>query len=207
MMRQSNTIVVELGFDKNPMDFLLEREIISPERKNDIVFYKRKLLSIEDVRNLKQIYTQKSLLLVLQVLSIKNEAQNAMLKMTEEMPENSFFALCIPSRSILIDTLLSRLEFVNAATIKDDGVDEFAAEFVKKDVQSRLSVIEKMKQGDEFQIKFLTMLDSLLDFFTKDIEKNSGKINILLKLRKRVLSGLPLRKSQLELVAFIDFLD
>ncbi len=79
--------------------------------------------------------------------SINREAQNALLKILEEPPPTSRFHLVIPSPSLLLPTVLSRLQEVQVSQVDDQN--EVFNEFMKLEMGERLAAIQtKLKEKD-----------------------------------------------------------
>ncbi len=72
------------------------------------------------------------------------EAQNALLKLFEEPPENTVFFLVIPHQSILIPTLRSRLIITGNSVPQS----EVTAPFLEQSLKERIDTIAKLAKDD-----------------------------------------------------------
>lgn len=109
-------------------------------------------LGIAEVRDLTKRANQKAMLdqvrgFVIFTNGMTVEAQNALLKLFEEPPENCVIFLVVPHESLLISTLRSRIFEVHKS-VSDDKEDE-GENFLQSNYAERLALIaEKSKQKD-----------------------------------------------------------
>ncbi len=87
--------------------------------------------------------------------SMTEEAQNALLKLFEEPPQETVFYLVIPNPSILLPTLRSRL------IGREEGVSSqessLTDEFIKMNYGERLDLIAKLAKKDSDSLKRLVV--------------------------------------------------
>ena len=115
---------------------------------------------IDDARSLTTQSFQKPLVLdkrvfIIVARQLTSEAQNALLKLFEEPPEQAIFYLVVPKEGVLLPTLRSRL-FV--LTSSDDGTDKNDAftSFLSASYAKRLEHIALLvKEKDEETIEVL----------------------------------------------------
>lgn len=75
---------------------------------------------------------------------LTNEAQNALLKLFEEPPENTVFYLVIPHESILIPTLRSRMIITGNSGVQDEA----SVEFLDQSLKERIDTVAKLAKDD-----------------------------------------------------------
>lgn len=108
-------------------------------------------LLVGDVRDLQRVVYQTPIMhdvvvTVLGVGSMDHEAQNALLKITEEPPSFAQIVLVVPSADMLIPTLRSRFVLKQREMVFDDSE---AVDFLKKATSTRLKVIEKIHKDKD----------------------------------------------------------
>ena len=106
-------------------------------------------LSIDEARWLVKESAKKALgtglhQFVIVAKGLTHEAQNALLKLFEEPPENTVFYLIVPHTSILIPTLRSRL----IVTSNTSTESKSATEFLEQSVKERIYTIAKLAKDD-----------------------------------------------------------
>ena len=89
---------------------------------------------------------------------MNEQAQNALLKVLEEPPQNVVFMLLVPSKTMLLDTIISRCVLLSMLTSKDDGdtYRDMADKFIdlllsgsEYDMLKLLSPLEKSRTDAE----------------------------------------------------------
>lgn len=122
--------------------------------------YRSNFLDIETLRNAKTTSEIKSNTKQVYIFSfnyIKEETQNAMLKMLEEPAENIYIYIIINSKNLLLKTLLSRLFMLDiglkseASIEKNNQIKSNAIVFLKTDMLDRMKL--------EFVEEALTLKD------------------------------------------------
>lgn len=106
-------------------------------------------LSIDEARWLVKESAKKALSaglyqFVIVAKGLTHEAQNALLKLFEEPPENTVFYLIVPHESILIPTLRSRLIVTSNTSTKSKS----AVEFLEQSVKDRIDTVAKLAKDD-----------------------------------------------------------
>ncbi|PIR85806.1 hypothetical protein COU14_02280 [Candidatus Kaiserbacteria bacterium CG10_big_fil_rev_8_21_14_0_10_44_10] len=106
-------------------------------------------LSIDEARWLVKESAKKALgaglhQFVIVAKGLTNEAQNALLKLFEEPPENTVFYLIVPHESILIPTLRSRLIVTGNTSTESKS----AVEFLELSVKERIDTVAKLAKDD-----------------------------------------------------------
>lgn len=141
----------------------MEKELGMRIKKNpDIVVLRYGLLSVEDARSIIEAASGAPLqgehrAIVIAADRAYREAQNALLKLFEEPPPNTFLFLILPSLGSLLPTLRSRVQILDiSCPISGVGHDMsntsgIAGEFVKASREKRSAMIKKVaehKGGD-----------------------------------------------------------
>ena len=91
---------------------IVDSEIKNNEKSTSITWFNFESILVADVKEILEKVSYKDSrkrFFILQTLKFPIVSQNALLKLLEEPPENSFFILIVPSKSILLPTIRSRL--------------------------------------------------------------------------------------------------
>ncbi len=87
-------------------------------------------------------------------------AQNALLKILEEPPSNTFFIIVVRSKTLLLPTILSRLPVVKVE--QEESREEDFASF---DLETLMSLVKSYKKASKNELK--AVLKSMLRFCIK----------------------------------------
>ena len=145
------------NFDSDSGKILNDVLLIQPDEKGTI--------GIDAVRGIKNFLCQRPnaslrrTLIVDEVEALTGEAQNALLKITEEPPESSFLILVARDPEILMPTLQSRLQKIYFAPLRFNEVEEGLKNRIKnyesrimkevvKESRGSLGLALKMSGGD-----------------------------------------------------------
>ncbi len=115
-------------------------------------------LGIDDARQLRVWAMQEPVrggrrMFILHAEQLLHEAQNALLKLFEEPPEKSAFALIMPSVDRILPTLRSRMEIIELEILSEQ---EVAKNFLKKNLGERLKEVrDRLKDKDGAWIESL----------------------------------------------------
>lgn len=92
------------------------------------------------------------------------EAQNALLKTIEELPNEAVFIMCSNSDARILPTILSRCQIVrvNSSQLTVNSNEEDIEQLLKATIEQRFEYVEKLKDKEEF-------LNSLLLYFHQNI--------------------------------------
>ncbi len=156
----------------------------APHTGDDFLLVEKTTISIDDIRLFQDFHNQTSVTgqktIVCSGAFITTQAQNALLKMIEEVKEGERFFIIIPNELELLPTILSR---VQTYTIQSESKKREAEKFVNMPAHERIAYVEKtfliIEESDEKR-------DALLSFF-RDLEeytysqKNINKYEELLK--------------------------
>lgn len=108
-------------------------------------------LLVGEVRDLQRVLYQtpvggEVVVTVLGVEAMDHEAQNALLKVTEEPPSFAQIVLVVPSVDMLLPTLRSRFVLRTRGVSIDDSEAE---DFLKKAASTRLKIVEKIHKDKD----------------------------------------------------------
>lgn len=114
----------------------------------DVVVLRHNLFSVEDARKLADIAVAAPIgehkVIIVSATRFFHEAQNALLKLFEEPPQNVTLILVLPSQGVLLPTLRSRLAPLPEQRGNETDVSEFAQEFLAADPAEREKLIAKL---------------------------------------------------------------
>lgn len=170
----------------------------------NFLYIKNNQLDIDDARKIVDFNSQKSFgkaddkkVIFLEINGAGHQAQNALLKTLEEPSSNTYFFIVIPSVSLLLPTIKSRVQvytlkdFFNNFSDKNIantvGKNEFnnetdlVVEFLKSNLPKRIEIIKKMidKSEPAFLVKFLNDLEILTHRLVKEKLKKRLSFNEL----------------------------
>jgi DNA polymerase III delta prime subunit len=208
----------------------LEREHDIRTRGNpDFFMQKYEVLTIGDARALKLAHATRPFsvksgkdgeegkkFFIIELDSITEEAQNALLKVFEEPNEYAHFFLIIPSAELLLPTLRSRLYMVRAPIEKDgeeEGgkgrdvkVDKNLADFLLGSKAERIAFVDRLatdiSDGKKPKTAALDLCASLSRHLRNDgIKKNAQALAILAETESYLRDRAPSVKQLLEYVS------
>ncbi len=184
---------------------LLLKEALLPELAGELYNMSFDQLSIDDARDLASTLSMRAqdsqAYHIIFFNSMGVEAQNALLKVFEELPPRNVVFLITPNIKILLPTLRSRFFEVTAKSA-DNEISKEALMFLSSDAAERLELIAKIMKKDDTKLSVMQFIDDL----ERATESESGKHNKLLKkiilIRKAYhLSAQPI-KALIESLAF-----
>lgn len=165
---------LKLGNTKNPSPDLL---LITQEEK----------LGVEIARKIKEHFNYKPLLQKGRICILESadnltpEAQNALLKTIEELPEYGQLILGATSENSFLPTILSRCEIVylnltpnptsHPTPTSEVGYEEDIKKLRASGIQERFEYIEKLKDKEEF-------LKALVSYFHQDLNSHPKGVKI-----------------------------
>lgn len=129
-------VFILTGSEKNKKDYIdtfSKKYAIKSFFIHDFLEFK-----ISDARGLKQLLSKKLHSSEKQLITIKkptSEAQNAILKLTEELPESAFIFFLVNGRDDLLPTIVSRSSVIDLGGVSQ----EFTYEDIAKELKSVLS--------------------------------------------------------------------
>jgi hypothetical protein len=141
------------------------------EANPDIIERSYSLLSVEDARALRDIATLSAVgggskVLIVSVERMFHEAQNALLKLFEEPPEDTVLILIVPTTGIVLGTLRSRVVPLPSVPKKRKTapMDGIGSEFLEAGAAGREKLISKLldrSKSDKDEEKQAARADSL----------------------------------------------
>lgn len=118
--------------------------------------------------------------------NMRAEAKNAMLKITEEPPENAYFILTVQDAGSLLDTIRSRAILINMEGYKSDEIREYLVAKYKNpgtDIELVTSIASNMYEADivmSYGIDFIgyvqLVIDNIADVELANSFKSGNKI-------------------------------
>jgi DNA polymerase III delta prime subunit len=191
------------------IELLEKKHQIKKQGNPDFFHEKFESLGIDDSRRIKEIHASKAFMagtkriFIIETSTITHEAQNSLLKIFEEPHEATHFFMIVPSVSILLPTLRSRLYIIES---EKEGSDlEEAKKFLKLSPKDKVAYVdelakdisdEKLEKSDA--MKFLATLEVVL---AENPEKNMKALQAILKARDYMNDRSPSVKQLLEFVA------
>ncbi len=161
-------ILLEIGM-KNPHPDLLYFETNSK-------------LGIEQAKKIKDHFAYKpnqakgKVVVIESTDNMTPEAQNALLKTIEELPENGLFILGANSEANFLPTILSRCQIIHISNptshrtpTSEVGYEKDIEELLKTTIPERFEYIEKLKDREEF-------LQALVSYFHQTLSTPGGWI-------------------------------
>lgn len=123
----------------------------------DVVVLRYGLFSVDDARRVCETaaqapFTGEYKALIIAASRTFHEAQNALLKLFEEPPPNTYIFLVLPTLGGLLPTLRSRVQIINDFHVgppRSYGIPEAAGEFMKASKEERSTLIKKLANGKD----------------------------------------------------------
>lgn len=123
------------------------------------------------------------------------DAQNALLKITEQPPDHAFFFMCTTDPHLLIDTLVSRSSDFMVIPLSEKQSNlliDRACEHVGKDIPENVKpIIYKASEGRPRDI--LTILEKIIDLPERQMKRAAQKITVtdsdIFQLTKTLAAG------------------
>jgi len=147
---------------ENISTLLLDKEGISLVGNPDLYLTKHQTMNIEEARALKDFFATKTFgkgkrIAIITTQTITREAQNAMLKLTEEPAPNSHIFFLVPDTGQLIATLLSRAEVIRQ---KESISTDIGKSFVTMNIPDRMVHVHKIvtKKDKEKAIELINSI-------------------------------------------------
>ncbi len=126
-------------------DFIKNNFNVQIKGNPDFEIIKTERFNIENARKLKTRSSQAPLgkyqFFIIACENILREAQNALLKLFEEPPKNTFFIVILPAKNSLLPTVLSRMEYKGKINF-DLKEKEFAKLFISSSIKKRIKMLE-----------------------------------------------------------------
>lgn len=114
----------------------------------DLVILRHGLFSVEDARKLMDVAVAAPIgshkVVIVSATRFFHEAQNALLKLFEEPPQNVTLILVLPSEGVLLPTLRSRLASLPERADSEATMSALAQEFIAADTAEREKLITRL---------------------------------------------------------------
>ncbi len=172
-------IIISQDFEKRVAELTstLEKFKLSQNHPDVLYIQAGEKLGIETVRKIKVHFSYKATqglgkaTVLEDAENITVEAQNALLKTLEELPEPALFLIGAPSTNGLLPTVLSRCQISVITGNQIERSPDYAIDdLLTTDIKHRFLYIEKLKDKEDF-------LKALLYYFRKKLidGENSGQ--------------------------------
>lgn len=160
---------------------------------------KKLSIGIEEIENIFEwAFAKKdeiNYLLIFDAEKLTEDAQNSLLKLVEETPENLQIIFITIEAAKLLQTIRSRCLIVYSNELYSSESVELAKEFLNGDVVRRQKIIDKMSSDDTFRSSALEFVEELIKLYydqNKDYTIHEVFINTLRYLRSNVNTKLAL---------------
>ena len=158
---------------------------------------------IDESRDLKAMSAMKPFgerrVMIVETLTISTEAQQAILKMAEELTHGSFFFLVVPSHDHILPTLRSRLVHIEHRG-SAGAISEEAKVFLASNWKEREELLSEIHKARDTQRAYV-LLDNIERIF---IEKNAHAVLVdVITAKKRLLEGVVPMKTTMETVGLL----
>ncbi len=134
----------------------VERELEMKVKANpDVVVLRYGLFSVEDARRIAEIaagapFAGTHKVVVIAATRAYHEAQNALLKLFEEPPPETYLFFILPTLGGLLPTLRSRVQILDANRgFTKPPISKAAEEFMKANKEERSAMIKKLASGKD----------------------------------------------------------
>lgn len=184
----------------------------------DVVTYGAQKWGIADIRRLivdaqNKPFNSPQKIIVLEANEISFEAQQALLKTLEELPDHTFFLLCVSSEHVLLPTILSRLHIIRGQQIPIDNDKErldFWRNLMLLPPFERLSKLTDFpSKRDEliaqFEIDVVLFRQQLLTAYAKNGNKQSSLL-VYVRIIRLIQATLHRLRSNITLKLTLDHL-
>lgn len=200
MKYQSVIVESREAFQKDDIESILKDKLnISEPILNTNIFMIEKpedkaSIGIGDVSNVVEWAYRKDT--DLKLIEIKNadlltdQAQNAMLKLIEEPPENVLVLLITPNSSSILQTIRSRCILITT-TAANFNTSELAKKFIEAGYLERTKIIDKMLSEDTNRTSVAEFIEELLRL--KLNKKNTDNISEIKEVYRAVKRGVNLK--------------
>lgn len=200
MKYQSVIVESREAFQKDDIERILKDKLnISEPILNTNIFMIEKpedkaSIGIGDVSNVVEWAYRKDT--DLKLIEIKNadlltdQAQNAMLKLIEEPPENVLVLLITPNSSSILQTIRSRCILITT-TAANFNTSELAKKFIEAGYLERTKIIDKMLSEDTNRASVAEFIEELLRL--KLNKKNTDSISEIKEVYRAVKRGVNLK--------------
>lgn len=185
---------------------ILTQAGITPNHPDLLYFPFTSKLGVAEARKIKEFfsikpYSAKGKAVVLEDASkLTEEAQNALLKTLEELPESALFILGASSDAAFLPTVLSRCQIIRIMNNElriTNSYKEDIEKLLDSRVEERFEYIEKLKDREEF-------LHSLVNYFHQNLPSHMSSGNT--KFLKELLQAEGWQKQNVNIRAILEYL-
>jgi len=176
-----------LGGDCKKFVFeILEKDLDFVSKGNpDFMFLENESFGIDDARNLENWAIGKPLgegkkVFFIITRAITHEAQNALLKVFEEPPANTYFFVALENLGGILPTFISRVRVLNipsdhlSASAPSEPKENPASKFLRSKINSKLSLIRSLSKKED-KSKMKELIKDLENIYSHDfIQEASG---------------------------------
>ncbi len=162
---------------------LLEKELgIVATGNPDFRHIKTESLTVDDARQLREAQQVRTFsggkkIFILEVSTITNEAQNALLKILEEPTTGTHFFLTMPSRWLLLPAVRSRLQIISMVPPGQKSGSGTALAFMKAAPAERLALLVPILEEKD-KAAALVLVDDLVAYTR---ERGGSQKHVVLK--------------------------
>jgi DNA polymerase III delta prime subunit len=191
-----HALLVETG-QRSLEDIFSELQLDSEER----FVFPDTTIGIEEVRRLTagsylKPETGVCRVIIVEVVTITVEAQNALLKLLEEPPASSRFIFVVRRGVSLLPTLRSR--FLAVTSVSEEESNEEFVDFLRSDIAARLALLaNRIEKKDDAWIR--SIQSGLKQYVQRDMKKMSWNIEDISTIQL-VLSRLGTRGSSAKML-------
>lgn len=151
-----HAFVIEAGAEEGIATALAwaEKELgMKAEGNPDFIVRAYGLFSVEDARSVSELaagapFVSRHKVIIIAAARAYHEAQNALLKIFEEPPPNTYLFLVLPTAGALLPTLRSRVAMLHPrAAERREGTPDIARTFIEGTKEKRSALIKKLASG------------------------------------------------------------
>jgi len=186
---------------------LLEKELeITLAGYPDLHYVTSGAFSIAEARSLKERVSRRGTtdgkkIFIIECFSINGEAQNALLKVLEEPSGDSLIFIIVPSLSLFLPTVTSRLMVFVDESAQTPAIADEAKKFIRQTAPERMVTVKKMvddiadeKRPRADAVEFIRSLEVTLSKDASAVKKDPGFFELLLRSEQdATLSGASLK--------------
>lgn len=135
----------------------------------DFLYLQSDVFTIDDARHVREAQTMKAIgtfpykIFLIETETITIEAQNALLKIFEEPTANTHFFLVIPTRWLLLPTVISRLYVIGGEPLSEARSDISPSDFLAATITERLNLVTALIEKKDKTAAFV-FIDSLIQY-------------------------------------------
>lgn len=179
-------------FEKIKQELIVKFTNKESSEHPDIVIIKseeKQSISIDQVKNLRSwAYTRpftldRKLIIIENADLLTKEAQNSILKITEEPPEFTHIYLLVENYKNLLPTIISRSEFISKKG--ERVITQKANEFMNLSITEKFKFIDNLSKLDKKQVQLF--IDDMI-FYTRE-KKNYSNVEKLISFKNSLDSN------------------